>query len=160
MFRRKRPIPFSSALYDQDTFYGAFLRDMHHCRKQLIIESPFITDRRVQLLLPVLQKLRKRGVQIIINTRSPEEHDNTYQTQAARAVLAFQALGIVVLYTVKHHRKLAVIDGEITWEGSLNILSSHDSCEIMRRIAFTEEATMVIRFIGLDKIIKESTDGS
>jgi hypothetical protein len=160
MFRRKHPIPFSSALYDQDTFYEAFLHDMHRCRKQLIVESPFITGRRVRSLLPVFQELRKRGVHIVINTRSPEEHDDVYQAQAAKAVLAFQALDIGVLYTVRHHRKLAIIDNEIVWEGSLNILSSHDSCEIMRRIASAEEATTVIRFIGLDKIIKESTDGS
>lgn len=40
---------------------------------------------------------------------------------------------MTVLYTVKHHRKLAIIDGEILYEESVNILPQIDSCEIMRR---------------------------
>ncbi|HJP81017.1 MAG TPA: phospholipase D-like domain-containing protein [Candidatus Saccharimonadales bacterium] len=149
MFKR-RSLP-SSRLYDQNTFYRAFMQDMSCAKKQLIIESPFITRKRVDMLLPTLEKLRRRGVQIIINTRSPEDHDGIYQVQAAEVISAFQALGIVVLYTAGHHRKLAIIDSEIIWEGSLNILSFSDSCEIMRRITSSDEASALIDFIKLNK---------
>ena len=148
MFRR-RVLP-SSTLYDQDGFYEAFLRDACRAKKQLIIESPFITSKRVRVLLPVFEKLRRKGVEIIINTRNPEEHDGAYQTQAADAIEAFQSLGVVVLYTVGHHRKLAIVDNEVIWEGSLNILSFSDSCEIMRRIASSEEARIMMKFIGVE----------
>lgn len=148
MFRR-RVLP-SSTLYDQDGFYEAFLRDACRAKKQLIIESPFITSKRVRVLLPVFEKLRRKGVEIIINTRNPEEHDGAYQTQAADAIEAFQSLGVVVLYTVGHHRKLAIVDNEVIWEGSLNILSFSDSCEIMRRIASSEEARIMTKFIGVE----------
>lgn len=159
MFRRRRPSDnsFSSRLYNQDTFYDAFLRDVRRCQKQLVVESPFITSRRVRTFLPVFERLRKRGVQIIINTRNPEEHDGVYQEQAAEAVALFQALDIVVLYTGGHHRKLAIIDSEIVWEGSLNILSFSDSCEIMRRIWSSAEAETLIHFIKLDKFIGART---
>jgi phosphatidylserine/phosphatidylglycerophosphate/cardiolipin synthase-like enzyme len=148
MFRRH--ILPSSTLYDQDGFYEAFLRDMRRAKAQLIIESPFITSKRVRVLLPVFEKLRRRSVEIIINTRNPEEHDGAYQKQAADAIEAFQSLGVVVLYTVGHHRKLAIIDNEVIWEGSLNILSFSDSCEIMRRIASSEEARIMMKFIGVE----------
>jgi hypothetical protein len=55
---------------------------------------------------------------------------------------------VKVLYTVKHHRKLAIIDDEILWEGSLNILSQNDSCEIMRRTVSQQVASEMVRFIG------------
>jgi phosphatidylserine/phosphatidylglycerophosphate/cardiolipin synthase-like enzyme len=151
MFRR-HILPRSS-LYDQNTFYDKFMRDMSHAKKQLIIESPFITSRRVRTLLPIFEKLRRRGVQIVINTRDPQEHDGIYQAQAAEAVALFQTLDITVLYTGGHHRKLAIIDKEIIWEGSLNILSFHDSCEIMRRINSSKEATSLIAFIKLENFI-------
>lgn len=152
MFRR-RAFPTSS-LYDHDTFYKAFMRDVSRARKQLIIESPFITSQRVYRLLPILKDLRRRGVEIIINTRDPEEHeDEAYQVQAAEAVALFHTLDIVVLHTTRLHRKLAVIDGKITWEGSLNILSFGDSCEIMRRISSSEEARTLIAFIKLEKFM-------
>ena len=153
MFKRKL-LP-SSKLYDQDTFYEAFTRDISRARRQLIIESPFITSRRVKVLLPIFEKLRRRGVQIIINTRDPQEHDGVYRQQAAVAVTQFHALDIVVLYTSGHHRKLAVIGQEVVWEGSLNILSFNDTCEIMRRITSQVEAEILINFLDTLRYIKE-----
>lgn len=153
MFRRH--ILPTSKLYDQDTFYKAFMQDISHARKQLIIESPFITSKRVHMLLPIFEKLRKRGVQIIINTRDPKDHDGIYQVRAADAVALFHALDIVVLYTAGHHRKLAIIDSEVIYEGSLNILSFSDSCEIMRKIASPEDAKVLVNFIGVQKYLRD-----
>jgi len=154
MFRHKQNgHRVTSGLYDQETFYPAFLRDVRSARRQVIIESPFITSRRVRLLLPVFEKLRKHDVQIIINTRDPEEHDDIYREQAAEVVGLFQLLDIIVLYTAGHHRKLAIIDGEVVWEGSLNILSFSDSCEIMRRITSSTEAETLIDFFNLHKYL-------
>lgn len=59
-----------------------------------------------------------------------------------------QELGVTVLYTIKLHRKLAIIDGEILYEGSLNILSQLDSCEVMRRTESQQLANEMARFIG------------
>lgn len=143
------PNMVTSKLYNQDTFYEAFLRDLRRCSHTLVIESPFITTKRMNTLLPLLIKLRRKGVRIVVNTRNPDEHDYEYKTQAVTAVQMMQEIGIEVLYTVKHHRKLAVIDDEILWEGSLNILSQNDSCEIMRRIDSPLITQDALRFIGL-----------
>ena len=73
----------SSRLYDQDTFYGSFLHDLRHAKLRVIIESPFITERRMVTLFPILERLRKRNVRIIINTKPFEEHDAHYREQAS-----------------------------------------------------------------------------
>jgi phosphatidylserine/phosphatidylglycerophosphate/cardiolipin synthase-like enzyme len=138
----------NSALFDNNTFYKAFERDLRHARQSVIIESPFITRRRMENLLPLLTGLRHKGVRIVVNTRNPEEHNEEYAIQAEDAVAAMQDIGIKVLYTVKHHRKLAIVDEEILWEGSLNILSQGDSCEVMRRTCSTELVRGMISFIG------------
>ncbi len=139
----------NSALFNNNTFYRAFERDLRRARQSVVIESPFITRRRMESLLPLLTKLRRKGVRIVVNTRDPEEHNEEYAAQAQDAVTAMQDIGIKVLYTVKHHRKLAIIDEEILWEGSLNILSQGDSCEIMRRTVSSSLAWQMIRFTKL-----------
>ena len=126
--------PSGTQMYDEQSFYRAFQKDLYSARKSVIIESPFITLRRIEELLPVITKLRRKGVSVTINTRNPIEHEEEYEMQALIAVEKLQELGVKVLYTVKHHRKLAIIDGTVTWNGSLNILSQHDSCEIMWRV--------------------------
>jgi len=141
----------SSQLYDQNTFYDAFERDLKCCKQELIIESPFITTRRTNTLLPILASLRKRNVAIIVNTRNPIEHGGNYYHQALNAIEAMQDLGITVLYTTNHHRKLVILDREVFYEGSLNILSFSNSCEIMRRVVSSVEAKILINFIGVKK---------
>jgi len=92
-------------------------------------------------------------VRIVINTKHPEEQEASYIGQAEDCIAILQKLGIQVLYTGGHHRKLAIIDREVLYEGSLNILSQNDSCEIMRRICSEKIADQMIEFIGIDKFI-------
>lgn len=143
----------SSRLFDNETFDWAFLKDIHSCRSTLLIESPFIRLNRVLDLLPTFEKLRRKGVRVIVNTKPPEEHDFEYEQQAMEAISILQSLDVEVLFTIKHHRKIAIIDREIFWEGSLNILSYYDSCEIMRRTVSATEAEFLIKFIGLNKYL-------
>lgn len=140
----------SSRLFDHNTFYQAFEKDLKHSRHCVLIESPFITSKRIEYLFPILHKLRLRNVRVIINTRCPDEHSEELAIQAALAIKALQSIGVAVLYTGKHHRKLAIIDAEILWEGSLNILSQSDSCEIMRRAESQELARQMALFVGLE----------
>jgi len=136
-------------MYDQETFYKAFEKDLLLAKDEVIIESPFITTKRINELLRIFTRLRNRGVAIIINTRNPEEHDTEYEIQALDSIAALQELDIKVLYTVKHHRKIAVIDKMIVWNGSLNILSQNNSCEIMWRVNSSEAAYRLLGFISV-----------
>lgn len=144
----------TSRLYDQDTFYDTFLHDLRHAKLRVIIESPFITERRMATLFPILERLRKRNVRIIINTKPFEEHEAHYREQSIWAVEIMQDLGIEVLFTSGHHRKIAIIDDDILYEGSLNILSQNDSCELMRRIQDEVATREMLKFTGLRKWCK------
>ncbi len=146
-----------SGLYDENTFDKQLLKDIARAYSSLVIESPFIRVSRVEQLMPVITKIRRRGVSVIINTRSPQEHDEFYETQAAEALAMLQNLGVTVLFTIKHHRKIAIIDREVFYEGSLNILSYYDSCEIMRRTVSPSEAEVLLRFIGLQKYLTKAS---
>lgn len=141
----------SSRLYNEQSFYEAFARDIKNTRGSLVIESPFITTRRLNALTPIFRKLLKRGVKITINTRDPIEHEGLLQIQAQAGVVVLQEMGTLVLFTGGHHRKLAIIDGHILWEGSLNILSQGDSCEVMRRIDSIELTQQMLKFTKLSK---------
>lgn len=149
------PDLLNSKLYSQDDFYPALLKDLSKCGHEVIIESPFITNRRLNLLMPTLERLKSRKVRIVINTRDPEMQDDEYlRSEARRALSKLQHMGVHVLYTGGHHRKLAIIDRSILYEGSLNILSQNDSAEVMRRIESTQLAWEMTRFINVDAFIR------
>lgn len=143
-----------SKLFNEDTFYPAFMKDLKNCGSELIVESPFITNRRLDHILPTLQKLKQRKVRIVVNTRDPHEHDEERRRdEAHRAIAKLQREGVQVLYTGGHHRKLVILDRAILYEGSLNVLSQNDSSEIMRRIESTQLAWQMVGFIGIDRYL-------
>jgi hypothetical protein len=103
----------SSGLFSERTFYSAFIRDLCACKNDVVIESPFITTNRVASLLPTFKKMRSRGIKLIINTKPIYEHPEPYVSQAQYVIDTLQSLGVIVLFTGKHHRKVAIIDRKL-----------------------------------------------
>ncbi|MGZ6005116.1 MAG: phospholipase D-like domain-containing protein, partial [Candidatus Saccharimonadales bacterium] len=142
-----------SSIFDENSFYKSFTKDLSKCRSEVIIESPFMTSRRVSQLLPTLVKLKKKRVKIIVNTRNPEEHDKFMCAEARKSLALLLDSGIQVIFCESLHRKTAILDRNILWEGSLNVLSQNDSLEVMRRTESNKLAWQMVRFIGLDGLI-------
>jgi hypothetical protein len=45
-------------------FFKAFLKDLEKCQNEVIIESPFITSKRMESFWPIFHKLYNRGIKI------------------------------------------------------------------------------------------------
>lgn len=144
----------TSQLHDEKTFYQVFVRDLERCEAEVIIESPFITYERMKMLRPIFERLIARGVKVYVFTRDPLEHSDGYEIQSEEEIRYFEMLGVQVLLCVgNHHRKLAILDRKILWEGSLNILSQTHSREIMRRIEGQEPAEEMFKFLKFERFI-------
>ncbi|OGE32816.1 hypothetical protein A3C59_04300 [Candidatus Daviesbacteria bacterium RIFCSPHIGHO2_02_FULL_36_13] len=145
---------FNSQLHDEKTFYQKFLTDLEGCTNEIIIESPYITTERMRTFDRLFKKLLQKGVKIYIFTRDPREHDEYMEPQSEDAITWCEQEGIQVLLCIgNHHRKLAILDRKILWEGSLNILSQTFSREIMRRIEGQELALQMFNFLKLEKFL-------
>jgi phosphatidylserine/phosphatidylglycerophosphate/cardiolipin synthase-like enzyme len=144
----------NSSLFDESTFYNKFSKDLLRAKHEVIIESPFITLDRAKSLTPIFNKLIKRGVKVYVITRDPSEHQEPYTSESEQVIQYFEQVGIQALICKgNHHRKLALVDREILWEGSLNILSQSKSREIMRRLEGKEYAQEMIDFLRLDRFL-------
>src|ERR1035437_5044324 len=151
---QKRRIMFNSTLFDEKTFYDAFIRDLEGCRDEVFIESPYITSKRAEMLIPVFRNLLSKGVKIYVMTRDPKEHNENMEYQSEDAIRTFEVIGVQVLLCIgNHHRKLAILDRKILWEGSLNILSQNRSREIMRRIESEKIALEMFNFLKLSRFL-------
>lgn len=144
----------TSQLHDEKTFYQTFLRDLEGCQKEVVIESPYVTVERMKTFDRIFEKLIKRGVKVYIITRDPKEHDDGLEIQSESAISYFEMIGVEVLLCLgNHHRKLAILDRKILWEGSLNILSQTFSREIMRRIEDKNLTIEMFDFLKLSKFL-------
>ena len=145
---------FNTSLFDEKTFYKQFKTDLLRAEHEVVIESPFIATERMNSLYPLFKKLIANNVKINVITRMPEKHMGLMKQQAEDVIRQFEILGVqVFVCTNNHHRKLAIIDRDILWEGSLNILSQSNSREIMRRTEGDNHAQAMFDFIKLGKFI-------
>lgn len=145
----------TSTLYDETTYYASFIQGLKRSRKEVIVESPFVTTRRLGQLLQAFEKLKSQNVRIVVNMRDPGEHHDEYARYDSRqAVSQLQHMGVRVLYPGGHHRKLAILDRKILYEGSLNILSQNASCEVMRLIVSPQLAWQMLRIAKIDKFVR------
>lgn len=141
----------NSTLYDERSFYDVFTRDIKKAASSVVIESPYLTERRSWYFAKTLRKLTKNGVKVRINTRNPRHHDKLLEIQAWKAIKVLRNHGVkVYFFDDMRHRKLAIIDQRILWEGSLNILSQAQSREIMRRTASPELARQMASFTKIN----------
>ena len=146
--------PSSTGLFDEKTFYKQFIKDLLNSKEEIIIESPFIATERMNSFRSVFKKILEKGVKIYVITRDPKEHNETMEYQSEEEITNFEIMGVqTFLCSGNHHRKLAIIDRKILWEGSLNILSQNNSKEIMRRIEGKEYAGEMFEFLNLGNYI-------
>lgn len=140
-----------STLYDEAGFYKAFSKDLRHALHDVVIESPYLTIRRTETLIPLFDKLTRYGIRVRIDTRHQSHHDKAMCEQAWQAVDRLRTVGVTVkFYDDKRHRKVAIIDGIVLWEGSLNIMPQGDSREVMRRIQSPRLACQRAMFCGMN----------
>lgn len=151
LFQKRSADPtdlLTSQLYNEQSFYPAFVKDLKGARQSVIIESPFLTEKRTTQFVKQFKKLKKQGVKVRVNSRIPYHHNSkNLEIQAWRAAKLLRANGVKVCFCKDmRHRKLAVIDGSILWEGSLNILSQAMSKEVMRRTTSKAISQQMLHF--------------
>jgi hypothetical protein len=132
-----------SRAFSDEEFWAAFRRDLEMAKAQIIIQSPFISAHRLKVLGTVMRNLIKNGISVCLFVQEPR-----YWEASLTAVLPefavkiqemkshiqlLQSWGIHVNLRKGVHEKFALIDLEILWEGSLNILSHINTKEHMRR---------------------------
>jgi len=144
-------------LFNETNFYPAFVSDALSAKKEVIIYSPFVSKHRTVFLKTTIQKLRDRNIDVFIFTRPLEEYENIIRPQIEVALKRLEEIGVSVFHPGRYiHEKVAIIDRQILWEGSLNILSHRASNEMMRRIDDPESAVEVINHIKVGKSLAEA----
>lgn len=155
---KNRPENFGIGYTDQD-FWAAFHNDLANMKNELIIFSPFLTSERFGKLHLIFTELIKKGIKIYIITLPPNEQPIIMQG-SKNVILKLKELGATVKFRHAMHEKIALIDREIKWIGSLNILSHNTKKEYMERFKGENLAKEIfIKFDLEDLLINQNLNG-
>jgi transcriptional regulator with XRE-family HTH domain len=137
-------------VFDHKDFYAQLDRDLKSARFLVIIQSPFMTLRRVNSLKPILSDCVAKGVRVCVFTQKIDSRyskDEDYADKVAtlkKVMDMLFSIGVHVNYVPKIHEKLVTIDESVFWEGSLNPLSYRDTSERMTRWQCGEKVRSVM----------------
>jgi thymidine kinase len=133
---RARLDELTLASFDEISFYPAFCADLESSKSLVEVFSPFVTRRRASFLAGYLRELIRRRIAVTLYTRSPsDQFDKEQAMESATDALQFLSkLGIRIVEISRMHEKVAFIDDNVCWHGSLNILSHVDTGESMIRL--------------------------
>jgi phosphatidylserine/phosphatidylglycerophosphate/cardiolipin synthase-like enzyme len=130
----------TNAIFDAETYNTAYTTDLSQANSEIVISSPGINATKVkQLILAVSSKLAQ-GVKVSVITIPYDEYPNNRIEPTKRLVGELRQSGIYVKEASGTHEHFAVIDKEIVWYGSMNMLSRENADDNLIRVTSKEIA--------------------
>ncbi len=148
--------------FSDEHFAQAFRNDLSDASKSVVVLSPFLSKNRARYYAPVFTSLRMKNVGLLVFARPQGEQPEWLQGPYDEIVSQLNKLGVVFHTREGMHEKLAIIDEEILWHGSLNILSHNDTRESMLRLESRDLVAEVVSSLSIDSlgIKKDESNGS
>lgn len=133
------------SVFDEKTFRSPLHKDIDRARGRIVIVSPYLTARGITAWENLLTNAIARGVRICVFLQRPKmwerrledilpEVERSKLNQLISAIEYLRALGVHVSFKDNHHEKLVLLDENIAWLGSLNLLSWFDTRECSVRV--------------------------
>ncbi|QUH26411.1 TOTE conflict system archaeo-eukaryotic primase domain-containing protein [Serpentinicella alkaliphila] len=114
-----------NSIFNNGNFLTAFIEDILAAKSHIIIVSPYINKKGLDLTLNKFIEVLKSGVKITVVTRPETDHKEKDRFNIACRINDIEKIGVNVVFKSDINQKFAVIDQEIVWYGSINILSSN-----------------------------------
>jgi superfamily II DNA or RNA helicase len=134
-------------IFDNTNFLPVYQIDMMHCARQMVIVSPFITNRRVSRMLPEMATLARR-VSVIVVTRPADTYKHKDIPLLEATLSSLENAGVRLVFRANIHQKFAVIDQKIVWYGSINLLSYGGAQESIMRLESPNIAQELMKDLG------------
>lgn len=124
----------ANAIYDKKSYQEVYLKDLTESNKNLIISSPGINEKKVKQLIALMQKRQEDGISVMVLTLSPESYPEKRVEKTRELIGCLVGVGIKVIERPVMHEHYSVIDEEIVWYGSMNLLSGEKEDDNLMRV--------------------------
>ena len=124
----------ANAIFDSENYYEVYRKDLLQADKNIVISSPAISGTKVYELINLLRDKQRAGVEITIVTWEPDSYgfgDAGFWMQLHEEMRQAGFYLKMVEDTCQH---FAIIDQEIVWYGSMNLLAKSNIDDSMMRI--------------------------
>ena len=134
----------ANAIYDIDTYAETFWKDLEEARSGVIISSPRLNNRKVSRIIDVLGSRQELGVKVTIVTWHPNAYKYGRDDARMELMERLRRAGFEIRLVEESCEHYAVIDDEIVWYGSVNLLSKEDADDNLMRVCSKDIAAELL----------------
>lgn len=129
-----------NAIFDSESYNQVYEKDLQEANREIIISSPGINQSKIKQLIMRLKVRQEAGVSITVITLSPDGYPESRIAKTKELIDNLRSVGITVKEKKMMHEHFAVIDQEIVWYGSMNLLSREKEDDNLMRVVSKEVA--------------------
>ena len=123
-----------NAIFDSDSYGEVYEKDLVQAEKDIVISSPTLGKNKVLRILKLLKERQAAGVKITIVTWHPDAYLYGRDEHRIELMEELRNAGFNIQLTEDNCEHYAVIDSEIVWYGSMNLLSKDDIEDNIMRV--------------------------
>lgn len=134
----------ANAIYDIETYAETYWRDLEEAKASIIISSPRLNNQKVSRIISVLDRQCALGVKVTIVTWHPDFYRFGRDDVRMELLERLRKAGFEIWLAEDSCEHYAVIDNEIVWYGSVNLLSKEDIEDNLMRVCSKDIAAELL----------------
>ena len=134
----------ANAIYDIENYAETYWRDLEEAKSAVIVSSPRLNNQKVNRIISVLGNRLELGIKVIIVTWHPDAYKYGRDDVRMELMERLRKAGFEVRLVEESCKHFAVIDNNIVWYGSMNLLSKEDVEDNLMRVCSKEIAAELL----------------
>lgn len=142
----------SQSIFDLGSYKNIYEMDLSTSKREVVISSPRLNRAKAKRLISLLERKQEDGVKITILTLPPDSYSGGGAESNLKTISLLQMAGISVRCSANCREHFAIIDREICWYGSMNLLSTEKEEDNLMRVKSKIIAEELLE-IGMDAFV-------
>ena len=134
----------ANAIYDIENYAETYWKDLEEANSAVVVSSPRLNNQKVDRIINMLGKRRELGVKVTIVTWHPDAYKYGKDDVRMELMERLRKAGFEIRLVEESCEHYAVIDNEIVWYGSVNLLSKEDVEDNLMRVCSKDIAAELL----------------
>lgn len=134
----------ANAIYDIENYAETYWKDLEEADSAVVVSSPRLNNQKVDRIINMLGKRRELGVKVTIVTWHPDAYKYGKDDVRMELMERLRKAGFEIRLVEETCEHYAVIDNEIVWYGSVNLLSKEDAEDNLMRVCSKDIAAELL----------------
>lgn len=134
----------ANAIYDIENYAETYLKNLEEANSAVVVSSPRLNNQKVDRIINMLGKRRELGVKVTIVTWHPDAYKYGKDDVRMELMERLRKAGFEIRLVEETCEHYAVIDNEIVWYGSVNLLSKEDAEDNLMRVCSKDIAAELL----------------